>query len=75
MTDWAAFVVVAISTILGAGTIVLFFSLGIRLRSEAVDPQRQHGRRLLRAASAASYTLAGIAVVYGVYLIVPYFQH
>ena len=31
MIDWGAFLVVAVATILGAGGIVLFFALGVRL--------------------------------------------
>lgn len=74
MIDWAAFVVVAVATIVGAGSIVLFFSLGIRLGSEARDPERVRGQAVLRAVSAVSYALAGAVVLYGVYLIIPYFK-
>ncbi|GAB2750787.1 hypothetical protein [Sinomonas soli] len=74
MIDWGAFVVVAIATILGAGSIVLFFSLAIRLGSEARDPERQRRRALLRTGSGVSYALAGAAVLYGVYLVIPYFH-
>ncbi|KHL05180.1 hypothetical protein [Sinomonas humi] len=73
MIDWAAFVVVAIATVLGAGCIVLFFALGIRLGAESEDPRRS-GRGVLAAASRACYVLSGAAVLFGVYLIVPYFH-
>lgn len=74
MIDWGAFAVVAVATILAAGITVLLFSLGIRLGSESRDPGRTHGQAVLRVASMASYALAGIAVLFGVYLIVPYFH-
>lgn len=73
MIDWAAFVVVAVSTILGAGSIVLFFALGVRFRAESEDPRRT-GRGALAAASRICYALSGAAVLFGVYLIVPYFH-
>ncbi|MDQ4500936.1 hypothetical protein [Sinomonas sp. ASV322] len=78
MIDWAGFFVVAAATILGAGSIVLFFALGVRLGAEGKDPLRggEQRRRLgIVAASRVCYALAGIAVLYGVYLMVPYFKH
>ncbi|MCH6470514.1 hypothetical protein [Sinomonas terrae] len=73
MIAWGAFAVVAIATVLGAGCIVLFFALGIRLRAESEDPRRS-ARGVLAAASRACYVLSGVAVLFGVYLIVPYFH-
>jgi hypothetical protein len=72
--NWGSFIVVAVATILGAGSIVLFFSLAIRLGSEARDPERERIRALLRTGSGVSYALAGAAVLYGVYLVIPYFH-
>lgn len=74
MINWGSFIVVAVATILGAGSIVLFFSLAIRLGSEARDPERERIRALLRTGSGVSYALAGAAVLYGVYLVIPYFH-
>jgi len=74
MIDWAAFSVVAAATILGAGSIVLFFALGVRLGAEGGDSARQYRRRALVAGSRACYALSGLAVLFGVYLIVPYFH-
>ena len=74
MIDWAAFLVVAIATILGAGSIVLFFALGVRLGAESEDPGRERSRIGLVAASRTCYALSGAAVLFGVYLIVPYFH-
>lgn len=73
MIDGGAFLVVAVATVLGAGCIVLFFALGVRLRAESEGPVRAN-RRWLAAASRACYALSGAAVLYGVYLIVPYFH-
>ncbi|MEA5454338.1 hypothetical protein SPF06_06355 [Sinomonas sp. JGH33] len=76
MIDWAAFFVVAAATILGAGSIVLFFSLGVRLGAGSRDPYSAGRRRLaILAASRICYALSGIAVLFGVYLVVPYFHH
>jgi hypothetical protein len=72
--DWAAFLVVAVATVLGAGCIVLFFALGVRLGAESEDPRRG-GRGALAVASRVCYGLSGAAVLFGVYLIVPYFHH
>ena len=74
MIDWAAFFVVAVATVLGAGSIVLFFSLGVRLKAVSEDPDGVSGRRALAVASRACYVLSGVAVLFGVYLIVPYFH-
>ncbi|WP_138442856.1 hypothetical protein [Sinomonas susongensis] len=74
MIDWGAFLIVAIATVVGAGCIVLFFALGVRLRAESADPRRSN-RKGLAAASSACYALSGAAVLYGVFLIVPYFHH
>jgi hypothetical protein len=71
--DWAAFIVVAVATIIGAGSIVLFFALGVRLKAASEDPDRRNARTLV-AASRACYALSGLAVLFGVYLIVPYFR-
>jgi hypothetical protein len=72
--DWVAFFIVAVATIVGAGSIVLFFALGVRLKAESEDPGRTNAGRLV-AASRLCYVLSGIAVLFGVYLIVPYFHH
>ncbi|MEA5456346.1 hypothetical protein SPF06_16545 [Sinomonas sp. JGH33] len=75
MSVWGAFFAVAASTMLGAGCMVLFFALGVRLGAEGKDPARQRGGRALLAASRACYTVSGAAVILGVYLIIPYFHH
>ena len=74
MTDWGAFFVVAVATILGAGSIVLFFALGVRLAARSADSARRSGQKALLAASRACFTLSGVAVLFGVYLIVQYFH-
>lgn len=74
MIDWEDFFIVALATVLGAGSIVLFFSFGVRLGTEADDPARTRPRALA-AASRACYALAGGLVLFGVYLIVPYLHY
>lgn len=73
MIDWGAFFVVTVATIIGAGSIVLFFALGVRLKAASEDPGRRNSWTLV-AASRVCYALSGLAVLFGVYLIVPYFR-
>ena len=75
MNAWGEFFAVGASTLLGAGSTVLLFALGVRLDAEGKDPARERGGRALAAASRACYTLSGAAVLLGVYLIIPYFHH
>nr|WP_077488662.1 hypothetical protein [Sinomonas mesophila] len=69
---WAELAIVAIATIFSAGTVVLLYGLGVRLAAVAAD--RRPKGALQNAVSKACFGLCGLAVVVGVYLIVPYFH-
>jgi len=66
MIDWPAFFVVLVATLVAACLVVTLYSLGLRL----VD--RTTGVR--RAAGVACFVASGLAVLYGVYLVIPYFH-
>ena len=68
----AELAIVALATILRAGTVVLLYGLGVRLAAVAAD--RRPGGALQRAVSTVCFGLCGVAVLVGVYLIVPYFR-
>lgn len=64
--DWLAFVTVVAASLLGACGVVLVFSLALRLGDgEAV---------WRRPASIALYALSGAIVLFGIWLIVPFFH-
>lgn len=65
MIDWTAFVIVAVVSIGSAAAVVALFALGLRLL--AVDA----GKRIVRAAAYACFTVAALGALYGVYLIIP----
>lgn len=59
MIDWAAFAVVGIASLVAATVIVALFATGIRLRAAGSRWQW------------VCFTLCLVAVLYGIYLIVP----
>lgn len=65
MIDWVSLGVVALASLVAASTVVALFALGLRLRPAS-------GFRSGRGAAAiACFALCGVAVLYGIYLIVP----
>jgi len=63
MIDWAGFLVVLLIALVAACAIVLLFSLGLRWWGS--------GRRGARVAGIAMFVLCGLAVLFGVYLVIP----
>jgi len=63
MIDWLKFVEVVLVSLFSASLIVTLFSLALRL-----GDGEAHWRRW---ASVALYMLCGVAVLFGIYLIVP----
>jgi hypothetical protein len=63
MIDWAAFLIVLVTSIVSACLVVALFSLGLRLTAAS-----GHWRRSL---GAASFGVCGLAILFGVYLIIP----
>ncbi|NVM94928.1 hypothetical protein G6034_08385 [Arthrobacter sp. AETb3-4] len=70
--DWKGFIVVAVVTLVGAGFVVLMYSLGVRLTAISSD----HAARAHTTAKWGAWTcfgLCGLAVAIGIILIVPLF--
>ncbi|BDZ47661.1 hypothetical protein [Naasia aerilata] len=87
--DWLALVVVAVASIVGAAVTVTLIATGIKLLavppagSAAVAPARDDETDDVAAATRpamatiggiACFTLGSLVVLYGVYLIVPFFH-
>ncbi len=73
--DWAALGIVAIVSVLASVAFVLLLSSGIRVLSAARLRSRQGGSTtVVVSAGYALIGLAGILVLFGLYLIVPQFH-
>jgi hypothetical protein len=79
MINWADFTIVAIAALVGAGVVVSLYALGVRLLAVGTEYD-DDGRKVSvtgirpQAATVGGYFcfgLCGLAVLYGVYLIVP----
>ncbi|WP_394940922.1 hypothetical protein [Psychromicrobium sp. YIM B11713] len=71
--NWAAFAVVAMATLVAALAVVTLFSFAVRLHAESMD-RTGAARVRIRIAGFICYLLCAAAVLYGVYLIVPFFH-
>ncbi len=72
MIDWLGFLIVAVTTLVGAGFVVTMYSLGVRLGAVSDDDDA----RSPRAAKFGSYVCFGfsiLTVAAGIVLIVPSF--
>jgi hypothetical protein len=70
---WLELLTVAGATLAAAVTVVVLYSLGVRLTAIAGDP-RQVSPGIKRAFAYACFGLCGMAVLFGLYLIIPYFS-
>jgi hypothetical protein len=70
---WLELVQVAGATLLAAGSVVVLYSLGVRLTAIAGDI-RESSPRWIRPLAYACFGLCGVAVLCGLYLIIPYFS-
>lgn len=70
MIDWLAFLAVAGASLLAAVIVVGFYSLGLRLLS----PSGQTTSGMRRIGAIACFVICALAVLYGIYLIVPAFH-
>lgn len=71
--DWASLALVAVTTVVAAISIVGIFALGVAaLTHEPVGGGRPNV--LSRMAGFACIGVAGLIVVYGIYLIIPAFH-
>ncbi|WP_028267372.1 hypothetical protein [Arthrobacter sp. MA-N2] len=69
---WLELVQVAGATLVAAVVLVVLYSLGVRLTAIAGDA-RQKSPGLIRSFAYLCFIACGIAVLFGIYLIVPYF--
>jgi hypothetical protein len=70
---WLELLTVAGATLAAAVTVVVLYSLGVRLTAIAGDAQ-QTSPGLKKALAYACFGLCGLAVLFGLYLIIPYFS-
>ena len=70
MIDWIAFLSVAGASLLAAVIVVGFYSLGLRL----LTPSGQPSSGIRRLGAVTCFVICAVAVLYGVYLIVPAFH-
>lgn len=77
MIDWGAFVVVALTSLVSTAVVVSLYSFGLRFRG-LTHPDARTGEPVRPAyASVLSiicFALSACAVLYGIYLIVPFFH-
>ncbi|WP_427017691.1 hypothetical protein ACQCSX_03490 [Pseudarthrobacter sp. P1] len=73
MINWAAFATVAIATLVGAVVVVGMYSLGVRLWAVSADAGTS-AHRTARSGAVACFAVCAAAVLYGIYLIVPFFH-
>lgn len=66
MIDWMAFFIVLLATVTAASLVVTLYSVGLRLLDD--------GRGWRRPLGVACFVLCSLVVLYGVYLVIPYFH-
>jgi hypothetical protein len=71
---WLELVQVAGATLVAAVTVVVLYSLGVRLTAIAGDIQDNGRRGWVRPMAYVCFGLCGVAVLFGLYLIIPYFS-
>jgi hypothetical protein len=70
---WLELLTVGGATLVAAVTVVVLYSLGVRLTAIAGDAQ-QASPRAKRTFAYICFGLCGVAVLFGLYLIIPYFS-
>ncbi|KQQ85183.1 hypothetical protein OVA06_09115 [Pseudarthrobacter sp. SL88] len=70
---WLELLTVAGATLIAASTVVTLYALGVRLTAIAADAQ-QPSPGLKRSLAYLCFGLCGAAVLFGLYLIIPYFS-
>ncbi|NUU32528.1 hypothetical protein [Arthrobacter sp. C9C5] len=70
---WLELVLVAGATLVSAVTVVVLYALGVRLTAIAGD-FRSSQPGWIRPLSYVCFGLCGLAVLFGLYLIIPYFS-
>lgn len=70
---WLELLTVGGATLVSAVTVVVLYALGVRLTAIAGD-QRTTAPGWLRSLAYTCFALCGLAVLFGLYLIIPYFS-
>ncbi len=70
---WLELLTVGGATLVAAVTVVVLYALGVRLTAIAGDA-RQASPRIKRLLAYLCFGLCGLAVLFGLYLIIPYFS-
>ena len=70
---WLELIQVAGATLLAAVTVVVLYSVGVRFTAIAGDPE-QATPRWMKSLAYTCFGLCGVAVLFGLYLIIPYFS-
>lgn len=70
---WLELLTVGGATLVAAVTVVVLYALGVRLTAIAGDA-RQASPRIKRSLAYLCFGLCGLAVMFGLYLIIPYFS-
>lgn len=77
MIDWLAFLEVLVASIVGACGIVLLFSLGLRFvdaESTGSEGDESEVPRWRRPVGIGFFVLCGLLILFGLYLIIPFFH-
>lgn len=67
MIDWVAFITVAVVALVASVVVVGLYALGLRL----LGPGREVTTSSHRIGAIACFAVCGLAVLYGIYLIIP----
>jgi uncharacterized protein involved in cysteine biosynthesis len=70
---WLELLMVGGATLVAAVTVVVLYSLGVRLTAIAGDFAPQ-APRWMQSLAYVCFGLCGLAVLFGLYLIIPYFS-
>ncbi|MDR6505653.1 hypothetical protein [Arthrobacter oryzae] len=70
---WIELIQVAGATLVAAVTVVVLYSVGVRFTAIAGDPE-QATPRWIKSFAYVCFGLCGLAVLFGLYLIIPYFS-
>ena len=77
MIDWGAFFVVALASLVSTAVVVSLYSFGLRFRF-LTKPDARTGEQVRPAyatiLSSLCFVLSAAAVLFGIYLIVPFFH-
>ncbi|POH57217.1 hypothetical protein [Arthrobacter glacialis] len=71
MIDWFGFLTVALTTLVGAGFVVVMYSLGVRLTAVSSD-DAEHVNQTAKWGSYVCFGFCVVAVVLAIILIVPH---